>query len=196
VNSEVQPVRQNQHLYREYGSVLDVALGQPYQRRGSLRGGACSAGIAYSLLVALSIFSPSVKAADTQIVKGICTTQSHIADGGVHEDLRLRRSRFFCDAAVISFFDDSPDHIMLQFVDSKSHHSRGLGFAGIIESDGQVLDVSNVYLEPAESTKVVSGSCKFYFKDRHMQSIACGARIEEGDRATAPVVVFIAAPGQ
>lgn len=138
----------------------------------------------------------SVSADDLQIVKGTCTDGSHIAEGAITEDLSKRRSRFFCDAAVIKFFSDNPNHVMVQFAESKSQYSQPLGFAGLMEEGGQILDVSKVYLHPGEASPVVSGACKFFFNGKHMQSIVCGSRVEADNRAIAPVVVFTAASGQ
>ena len=155
-----------------------------------------SSVLAADLFVALMIFVTVAEAADTQIIKGRCTAQSHVAEGRIQDDLTKRQSRFFCDAAVITVFDNNPNHVMVQFADSKSHHGRQIGFARIMESDGQILNVANVYLEPATPTPAISGFCKFFFEGKHMHSIACGARIEEGDRATVPVVTFEAAQEQ
>ena len=135
-------------------------------------------------------------AGDIQMVAGRCEAGSHIADGGINEDLRKRESRFFCDMAVISFYPDNPHHIQVQFADHKSNHDPILGFAGMTDSDGIMLTVNHVYLEPGKAVIPVDGHCKFFFKRKHMDSIVCGARIEEGDRATVPVVVFQALPGQ
>ena len=150
-----------------------------------------------ALSISLAAFVPGhASANDTQIVKGVCTAQSHIAEGGINQDLTKRRSRFFCDAAVVTFFSDNPNHVMIQFADSKSNHARQLGYAGLMEGGGQIMDVDHVYIEPGRPTPVEQGFCKFFFKRRHMDSVACGARIEEGDRALSPTVVFQAAPGQ
>src|SRR5512147_776461 len=43
---------------------------------------------------------------DVQIVDGTCDSSSHTAEGPIGADLTKRRSRFYCDSAVIAFFDD------------------------------------------------------------------------------------------
>lgn len=133
---------------------------------------------------------------DVQIVKGICTAQSHIAEGNIGEDLTKRRSRFYCDSAVISFFDNDSKHIMIQFAESASHHSQPIGFAGLMESNGLILDVQNVYLQTGQPIPATDGACKFFFKNKHMTAVTCGSKIDEEGCRTVPVIVFEANPGQ
>ena len=130
-----------------------------------------------------------------RVVKGKCGKGSHIAEGQIGEDLTKRQSRFFCDSAVINFFDNKNRHIMVQFLESQSHSNMLLGFSGIMQDDGQILNVNRVYLGN-KKVEVSEGHCKFFFKKKHMSGIACGAPVDEGDRRTVPVVEFNAAPGQ
>ena len=83
---------------------------------------------------------------DIQIVKGECENTSHIAEGQIGDDLTKRQSRFFCDSAVMTFFDNGNRHIMVQFVESKSVNNMQLGFSGLMEDDGRTLNVTSVYL--------------------------------------------------
>lgn len=133
------------------------------------------------------------KADDTKLIKGQCGPESHIAEGPIGQDLTKLQSRFFCDAAVVTVFSDDPKHVMIQFADSKSHHARQIGYAGVME-DEQILNVHGVYLEPGRSTPVVEGYCKLFFEakgfEKTISSIACGAKIDEADRRTVPVITF------
>ena len=132
---------------------------------------------------------------DIQVVKGECESQSHIAEGNIGENLTKRRSRFYCDSAVISFFDPKKEHIMVQFAESKSHNNNQLGFSGLMEADGQIMDVKTVYLGERR-VRVSEGNCKFFFKNKELNGIACGAPVDEEGRRTVPVVNFAASPGQ
>jgi len=132
---------------------------------------------------------------DVRVVNGSCGKESHISEGRIDEDLSKRQSRFFCDSAVIAFFDSDNQNIMVQFAESKSHNNMQLGFSGIMSEDGQVLNVNKVYLG-SKQIKVSEGYCKFFFKDKNMSGIACGAPIDEGSRRTVPVVVFNASPSE
>lgn len=146
------------------------------------------------VLVALLALVPSSAVADdTHILKGQCGPESHVAEGAIGEDLTKHQSRFFCDAAVITFFSDKPKHVMVQFADSKSNHARQIGYAGTMD-DAEILVVSSVYLETGRATPVVEGYCKFFFKAKDISGISCGAKIDEGDRRTVPVVSFDADP--
>jgi hypothetical protein len=137
----------------------------------------------------------SAELKDVHFIEGKCGKGSHIAEGRIGEDLTKRQSRFFCDYAVIAFFDNNNQHIMVQFSESQSHNNILLGFAGIMSEDGQILYVSRVYLGNKQ-IQVPEGYCKFFFKNKHMSGIACGAPVDEGDRRTVPVVEFHASPGQ
>jgi hypothetical protein len=137
----------------------------------------------------------SAEVNDIQIIKGKCEEQSHIAEGKMGEDLTKRRSRFFCDSAVITFFDNKNQRLMIQFAESQSHNNTQLGFAGTMESVGQILVINRVYLGNKQ-VQVRKGYCKFFFKNKHMNSIMCAAPVDEEDHRTVPFVVFTASPGQ
>jgi hypothetical protein len=127
---------------------------------------------------------------DVQVVKGTCDSSSHTAEGPLGADLTKRQSRFYCDSAVITFFDDYKGHMMLQFAQRESHHSPILGFAGRVEDNGIMMPVDHVYLAPGQATTVSDGLCKFFFKDRHMSGIVCGIKVDETGRRTTAVVTF------
>lgn len=135
------------------------------------------------------------KAVDVQVVKGICSKESHIAEGAMGSDLTKRRSRFFCDSAVMEFFDHRNQHIMVQFAKSKSDIGTQIGFAGIMQNNGRIMLVSHVYLG-TRRIDVTQGECKFIFQNEHMHDIVCGAPMDKNNRRTVAVVVFKAAPGQ
>ena len=147
-------------------------------------------------MLAITLIQPcSAELTDVQIVEGQCGKQSHVAEGNIGDDLTKRQSRFYCDSAVITFFDQKSGHVMVQFSEFKAHNNAQLGFAGFMKEDGQIMDVSNVYLDNRQ-IQVAEGYCKFFFKNKQMDSIACGSAIDEGGRRTVPVIVFTASPGQ
>jgi hypothetical protein len=131
-----------------------------------------------------------------QVVHGTCNSSSHTAEGPLGADLTSRRSTFYCDSAVITFFDDYKGHMMVRFAQKESHHSPILGFAGKVEDDGIMMPLTTVYLAPGQATTVSDGWCKFFFKGRQMSGIFCGMKVDETGRRTTAVVAFDAAPGQ
>lgn len=154
---------------------------------------------ALPLLIALICSFVSGLAAaqtDVQTVVGRCSNRSHVAEGPIGDDLTKRQSRFFCDIAVIAFFDQTNTHVMIQFSQKESHHGAILGFAGDVARDGKMMTVTKVYLTAGQATEVSDGNCKFFFSGRHMSGIFCGAKIDEGDRRTVVIVAFDAASGQ
>jgi hypothetical protein len=146
-----------------------------------------------SAITALTATLVTAAEGDLTIVKGQCAPESHIAEGAIGEDLTKRHSRFFCDSAVLTFFSDDPKHVMVQFADSKSHHARQIGYAGMMD-DEVMMNVRNVYLETGRPTPVAEGYCKFFFKEKNISGIACGAKVDEAGRRTVPVVSFNADP--
>ena len=130
------------------------------------------------------------------LVKGACNQDSHTAEGPIDADLTHRRSRFYCDSAVINMFDDYKGHVMVQFAQKESHHSPILAFAGHLDNDGIMMTVDHVYLVPKEQTTVSEGYCKFFFENGHMKGMFCGMKVDETGRRTTAIVGFDAAPGQ
>ena len=130
------------------------------------------------------------------LVNGTCDPSSHTAEGPLGADLTKRQSRFYCDAAVITFFDDYKGHVMVQFTQKEAHHSPILGFAGRVNDDGIMMRVDHVYFVTGQPTTVSDGWCKFFFKNRHMSGIFCGALIDETGRRTTATVAFNPEPGQ
>jgi len=152
-----------------------------------------------ALWAGMLLLSPGVSAAppsDVQIVTGTCAASSHTAEGPLGSDLRKRRSRFFCDSAVIALFDDYKGHVMIQFAQAKAHHTPILGFSGRVEDDGIMMSVDHVYLAVGQSTTVSDGNCKFFFKNRHVSGISCGMMVDEEGRRTTAIISFDAATGQ
>jgi hypothetical protein len=144
----------------------------------------------------LPISAHSAQAIGTQVVSGTCGTSSHTAEGALGADLTKRQSRFYCNSAVIMFFDDYKGHALIQFVQKEAHHTPILGFAGKVEDGGILMIVDHAYLTQGSPTKVDEGWCKFFFKNRHMSEIFCGIKVDETGRRTTAVVAFEAAPGQ
>jgi hypothetical protein len=149
-------------------------------------------------LIFLSLLASAFSAAaadQTTLLKGKCTPESHIAEGTIGEDLTKLESRFFCDSAVITFLGDAPNHVLIQFADSRSLHGRQIGFAGT-RDDEQIIIVHSVYLETGRPTAVVEGACKFFRKGKDISALFCAAKIDEGVRRTVPLVAFdVALPG-
>jgi hypothetical protein len=58
------------------------------------------------------------------------------------------------------------------------------------------MAIDHVHLAAGPPTTVSDGARKFFFKDRHMSGVFCGANIDETGRRTTAVVSFNAAPLQ
>ena len=144
--------------------------------------------IAALLLGGLIVPADAQDLSSTQIYNGQCTTLSHIAEGGVNEDLTKRRSRYFCDTAVISILDDNLNRVMVQFSEKRSHHGQPIAFAGI--RVGRDLKVERVYLTPGTPIFVTEGTCSFFFDKDRLSDAVCGAEIIEEDRKTVVVAIF------
>lgn len=136
-----------------------------------------------------------------QIIKGTCSSASNIAEGPRSLDLTKRQSRFYCDTAAITFFDDSPGHVLIDFAEKNAKHSPGLGFSGQINVKqpgdlGTMMPVKNVYLESGQATLVSDGLCKFFFKEQKLSGIACSMAVNDADRRTVAIVTFDVSPDQ
>jgi hypothetical protein len=138
---------------------------------------------------------------NVQVVNGTCSSSSNTAEGPLGSDLAKRESRFYCDTAAITFFDDYEGHVMIDFSQKESHHSPILGFAGRIETrpledGGRMMQVYNVYLGTGEATTVSDGSCKLFFKSQQLSGIGCGMKVDDTGRRTVATVTFDVTPGQ
>ncbi|MBV8505512.1 MAG: hypothetical protein JOZ11_06865 [Alphaproteobacteria bacterium] len=133
---------------------------------------------------------------NTELLSGICAPASHTAEGRIGDDLTNRQSRFYCDAAVITFFDPVSRHLMVQFAQKASHHSEILGFAGFLDRDGIMMRLEHVYFSAGHPITVSDGACKFFFTRGRMTGIFCGAYVDETGRRTVASVGFNPAPGQ
>ena len=107
----------------------------------------------------------------------------------VGSDLTKGQSRFFCDMAILAFFDDSGRHVMVTFAEKSGADDRIVGFAGMIDDDGQIMSVHHVYLGQ-DVHAVQEGYCRFFFEKGDMKSVACGTPVDCGSQRTVPVVVF------
>jgi len=151
--------------------------------------------LVFMLLVGSQAVAEDLKG--VQVVRGVCRPASHTAEGPINSDLTKRQSRFFCDTAVIGFFDDDHKRVMVQFVEKKSKRGQLLGYAGLMDDAGVIMDVQRAYLAGnSEPIAVSSGFCKFFFKKPYMSGIACGMAFDEDNRKTTAIVQFDAAPGQ
>jgi hypothetical protein len=154
------------------------------------------------LLAGMGITIPAcARVSNIQILNGTCDSTSHTAEGPLGSDLTKRQSRYYCNSAVITFFDDYTGHVMINFSQNESNHSPILGFAGRIEARqpgdvGTMMQVNSVYLRTGDATAVSEGWCKLFFKDQQLSGIACGMKVDEAGRRTTAVVVFDVAPGQ
>jgi hypothetical protein len=147
--------------------------------------------------VASPLSSPgSAAPEDIKTVEGACQAQSATAEGGAIDDLRQNKSPFSCDSAVITFFDKENRHILIQFAQKGSDQQRIVGYAGMMENDGQTLDVDHIYLEPGKPLTATDSACKLFFTQPRLTDIVCGGQIVEGARRTVATVIFKAAPGQ
>jgi hypothetical protein len=125
-----------------------------------------------------------------QIFDGNCTADSNVAEGPLDSDLNKRTSRFFCDTASITSFEDSKSHILINFSEKEAHHSPILGFSGYLNSEGDVMKVVNVYLSSGEAVTVSDGMCQLFFKDRRLTGLGCGMKVDETGRRTVALVAF------
>src|SRR5712692_2130268 len=140
--------------------------------------------------VCLPISGRAAQPSNIQLVSGTCDSSSHTAEGRLGVDLTKRQSRFYCNSAVITFFDDYKGHVMIQFTQKEAHHGPILGFSGKVEDDGIMMSVDHVYLIAGQPTTVSDGGCKFFFKNRHMSGIFCGIKVDETGRRTTAIVAF------
>lgn len=136
-----------------------------------------------------------------QIVNGTCKSASNSAEGPPGSDLTKRQSRFYCDTAAITFFDDYPGHVLINFSEKESQHSPILGFAGRIEASrpgevGTMMQVSNIYLATGQATPVSDGWCKLLLNGQQLSEIECSMRVDETGRRTVAHVTFDVSPGQ
>lgn len=138
---------------------------------------------------------------NVQIVNGTCNSASNTAEGPLGSDLTKRQSRFNCNTAAITFFDDYPGHVLINFSEKESQHSPFLGFAGRIEAlkpgdVGTMMQVSNVYFATGQAIAVSDGWCKLFFKGQQLSGIGCGMKVDETGRRTVAIVTFDVSPGQ
>jgi hypothetical protein len=136
-----------------------------------------------------------------QVVNGTCSSSSNTAEGPLGSDLTKRQSRFYCDTAAITFFDDYPGHVLIDFSQKESKHSPIIGFAGRfearqLEDGGRMMQIYNVYLGTGEATTVSDGWCKLFFKSQQLSGIGCSMKVDETGRRTVAIVTFDVTPGQ
>ncbi|MCS6625438.1 hypothetical protein N0B44_21225 [Roseibacterium beibuensis] len=124
-----------------------------------------------------------------QTLSGACGPDSRVAEGSADSDLSTRRSRFFCNSAVISFTRITDGRVMIQFSERERQSTSILGFAGQAIG-GDLIQVDAVYLG-AEVLVPQEGMCKLFYDDSfQVTGASCGARIEGGGRVTVPIVSF------
>lgn len=74
-------------------------------------------GMVVVAAIACGIGSPlsgrAAQPTQMQVLSGTCDPASHTAEGPLGTDLTKRQSRFYCDSAVITFWDDYKGHVMV-----------------------------------------------------------------------------------
>jgi len=131
-----------------------------------------------------------------QVINGTCDPISHTAEGPLGTDLTKQGARYFCDTAVVTFFDDSKDHVAVNFALKGSRLSSVLGFAGRLGDDGNTMQIGTVYLVPGQATKVKGGSCKFFYSYLQLSGIVCGMNLKEPGQHPRALVSFGVTPSQ
>ncbi len=63
-----------------------------------------------------SIIPAYAEVSNVQVVDGTCSSSSNTAEGPLGSDLAKRESRFYCDTAAITFFDDYEGHVLIKFL--------------------------------------------------------------------------------
>ncbi|MGA7158601.1 MAG: hypothetical protein WBY53_17275 [Acidobacteriaceae bacterium] len=123
------------------------------------------------------------------VLNGTCTEDSNVAEGPLDTDLSQRKSRFFCDEAVIIYLDNAKSHVIIDFAEKEAHHSPVLGFAGYLNKDS-VMQVENVYIYSKDATEASDGVCKLFYKNQRLDSIGCASNVDEMGRRTIVEVIF------
>lgn len=127
---------------------------------------------------------------DMTVYNGVCTEQSHIAEGQQGEDLTKRQSRVYCDTAVLTRFPNNPRHVMINFAQKQSHTGQPIGFAGTLQPDGIMVQVDRVYLTPSVPLPVTDGACKLFTNGRQVTDVFCAAAIDTGQRRTSAILAL------
>ncbi|MFT8655951.1 MAG: hypothetical protein ABF785_04575 [Acetobacter papayae] len=139
------------------------------------------------LSMAALLLAPGISYATQSVVSGECGSGSHTAEGAFGEDLSKRQSRFYCDAAAII---SENGQTLVQFSQKESHHNPYLGYAGKLSNDGNTMNVERIFFTPQDSAIVSEGMCKFFFKEKTLTGIMCGAKLDETGRRTTAIVTF------
>ena len=120
------------------------------------------------------LLQSTVAFADQQVIDGVCGSESHTAEGALGE------------AAIISNNGD----ILVQFSQKESHHNPSLAYAGRMSSNKDIMNVERVYFAPQDYATVSDGACKFFYKNKALTGIMCGAKLDETGRRTTAIVTF------
>jgi hypothetical protein len=140
----------------------------------------------------LALTPVSVTLADSlEIIDGICSPDSHMAEGPIDSDLTQRQSRFFCDIATITHYNDYNGHLLVQFAENEANHPQIIGFAGRLD-DENIMKVEHVYLGAGggKPITVSDGYCKFFVNDHKVSGITCGMKVDETGRRTVAIIGF------
>jgi hypothetical protein len=146
----------------------------------------------FVLAVALTLGPAAAKAEvfnTPTVLDGTCLPSSHIAEGSQTEDLTKRQSRFFCNSVVIINPNNDASRVLFTFVEKQSETNPQLGYAGHF-TERDMVRVERVYLRSGVAQTVDDGACKIFRKGGQISGISCGAKLDQGDRRTVPIVGF------
>ena len=141
------------------------------------------------LLATLPVAADAQGFPELTVFDGRCTPKNHVAEGRIGTDLTKAQSRFFCDSVAIVPISGDPRHVLLTFSEKRSHTRPQIGFAGYMP-EPDMIQVQRVYLQSGVAIQADDGACKLFRKRGRIDSLVCGAKIDQGDRRTVPVVAF------
>lgn len=148
------------------------------------------------LLVALALlsFSSPASVGPIQVLEGYCELNSSLGEVSSGTNSRGDRPRFFCDSAVIAFFDEARRHAMIQFVGTRRNHGQIVAFSGLLDSEG-TMNVSRIYLEPGRPIPVSDVVCRVFRRNEAIRSIVCSNQIGASPRGIVPTMAFTVTAG-
>lgn len=133
------------------------------------------------------------------VLKGACTPNSHVSSS-----VPGASSPILCDTATVisipaagaGMSPDDGERVVVQF--SHAGTGQSLAFAGLRERDGVMMEVLRLYPaatgpalgSAADAVPVDAGACKFFHAGSRVESIFCGAKVQDGSARSSTVVVF------
>ena len=112
------------------------------------------------ILATLGIFAAlavsAMAAGDEMDLDGLCTADSHTAEGPIGSDLTKRQSRFYCDEAVVLVFDNENGPLLVEFQEKEARHGPVLGFYGKLAKNGKTMPVDRIFMgAPGEAKSLI-----------------------------------------